>query len=276
MVDPATPPPNAKTAADPRVTHEVTLSVDPYGNVLRSVTVGYGRRYLDPALTPTDQIRQSDTLSTYAEHTYTNAVLSNDVYRSPLPARADVYELIQLQPMSTQPDVTNLFGFDELETKLQGLAAGAYDIPFENLDSSGLTAGQTYRRLIERGRIYYRPDDMGAAVGNAKALLTLGKQESLALPGCTYKLVFTPGLISQVYKRRGSALLPTPASVLGSAAVDGGGYVDLDGDGNWWMPSGRVYHFSDAAYFTPGKKQRLSNNSSYLGASRTHSTTPRR
>jgi len=29
--------------------------------------------------------------------------------------------------------------------------------------------------------------------------------------------------------------------VLGSVAADGGGYVDLDGD--WWVPSGRMFYF---------------------------------
>ena len=42
-------------AADPRVSHVLTLSVDQYGNVLQSATAGYGRRYLDPALSPADQ-----------------------------------------------------------------------------------------------------------------------------------------------------------------------------------------------------------------------------
>ncbi len=87
---------------------------------------------------------------------------------------------------------------------------------------------------------------MGAAAVDPNALLPLGKLESLALPGSQYKLVFTPGLIPQVYQRGGSALLPAPASVLGNVSPDGGAYVDLDGDDSWWMPSGRVFHFSTA------------------------------
>ena len=31
-------------------------------------------------------------------------------------------------------------------------------------------------------------------------------------------------------------MAPTPATVIGSAASDGGGYADLDGNGNWWVP----------------------------------------
>ena len=35
---------------DPRIRHALTLAVDRFGNVLRSATVGYGRRRQDPAL----------------------------------------------------------------------------------------------------------------------------------------------------------------------------------------------------------------------------------
>ena len=45
---------------------------------------------------------------------------------------------------------------------------------------------------MERTRTYYRPDDMGAAAGDPRTLLTLGNLESFALPGDSYKLAFTP------------------------------------------------------------------------------------
>src|SRR5207248_6933973 len=97
IMDPSSPPP-AVTAADPRVTHSLTLAADPFGNVLQSVTAAYGRRYLDPALTPADQLKQSANLLTYADNTYTNAVLLDDTYRTPRPAQAGTYELLQVQP----------------------------------------------------------------------------------------------------------------------------------------------------------------------------------
>jgi RHS repeat-associated protein len=201
---------------------------------------------LDPALVPTDQAKQSVTLSTYAEAAYTNAVLLDDAYRTPLPAESSTYELIQVHPDSTQPDVTNLFRFAELQTKVQSASDGKHDLLYENLNPTGLVAGEPYRRLIARDRTLYRPDDMGASAGNPKALLALGQLESLALPGSAYKLAFTPGLVSQVYQRGGTPLLPTSATVLASVATDGGGYVDLDGDGCWWIPSGRIYYLPTA------------------------------
>ena len=33
-----------RNPADPRIRHALTLEVDPYGNVLRSLAIGYGRR----------------------------------------------------------------------------------------------------------------------------------------------------------------------------------------------------------------------------------------
>jgi RHS repeat-associated protein len=261
LADQNAPPPDAKSAADPRVTHAMTLAVDTFGNVLQSVAVGYGRRYLDPALTPADQSKQTTLLSTYTQNSYTNAILTGDTYRTPLPAQASSYELIQVEPASAQADLTNLFGFDELMAKVQAAGDGAHDIPYENLNPTGLNAGQPYRRLIGQARTQYRPDDMGAAAGNYKALLPLGKLESLALLGCSYKLALTAGLLSQVYQRGGTALLPTPATVLESITPDGGAYVDLDTNGNWWIQSGRIYYALSPAI--PGEEMQA-RGSCYL------------
>ena len=240
------PPPGAKDAADPRVSHTLTLATDPYGNVLQSANIAYGRRYRDPGLTPDDQIKQRTLLGTYAQTSYTNAVLAEDAYRTPLPAVSQ-YELIQLPSPATPPGVTPLLGFAAMAGAIQGAADGAHDIAFEVLNPTGLQAAQAYRRRLAVSRTLYRPDDMGASTADANALLPLGKVETLALPGVQYQLVFTPGLVSQVYQRAGDALLPVPASVLGSAAANGGGYVDLDGDGHWWQPSVRVFHAPAAA-----------------------------
>ena len=45
--------------ADPRVSHSVTLEVDDFGNVLRSVAVGYGRRFPDRSDLLTEQDREN-------------------------------------------------------------------------------------------------------------------------------------------------------------------------------------------------------------------------
>jgi RHS repeat-associated protein len=88
-----------------------------------------------------------------------------------------------------------------------------------------------FRRLIEHVRTLYRRDDL-------TELLPLGVFDALALPGETYKLAFTSGLLNQVYQRGHEPLLPTdPANLLRTE----GGYVP-DDKGNWWVSSGRVFH----------------------------------
>ena len=120
---------------------------------------------------------------------------------------------------------------------------GAHDLAYENFNPTGLNAGQPYRRLLSTTRTLYRPNDLGQAAGNPQALLPLGTLESLALPGATYKQALTPGLIAQVYERNADgAAADTRPRVLASTASDGGGYVDLDGNGNWWIPSTRIYY----------------------------------
>jgi RHS repeat-associated protein len=262
LVDPSAPPPGALTAADPRVTHAITLAIDSYGNPLQSLTIAYGRRYHDPDLTAVDQLQQSTPQSVYTESSYTNAVLDDDSYRIPLVAQTNTYELLQFTPDTATPGITNLFGFEEVLSKTQQSSDGHHEIAFENRNPSGLNAGEVYRRLLTSQRTYYRPDDMGAAAADVNALLALGKLDPLALPGSSYKLAFTPGLISQVYQRNGTALLPTPATVLGSSSGDGGGYVDLDGDGHWWVPSGRIFH--SPTITTPALEQSQAEQNFYL------------
>jgi RHS repeat-associated protein len=242
LADQNNPPAGAASVSDPRVTHAVTLSVDPFGNVLQSVAIGYGRRYADPALTLNDQTKQSTSLATYTANSYTNPILLDDIYRTPLPAESSTYELIQLQLKADPAAPTTLFLFDKLQTQVGQASDAGHEISYEDINPANLITGQPYRRLFERMRTYYRPDDMGQAAGSPAALLPLGTLQPLALPGSSYKLAFTPGLVSQVFQRGGIALLSTPARVLGSFAPDGGAYVDLDKDGHWWAPSGRIFY----------------------------------
>jgi RHS repeat-associated protein len=167
-----------------------------------------------------------------------------------------------LQPAANHAGITNLFLFSEVQTKVLAASDGTHDILFENLNPTGLTAGQVYRRVFTGVRTYYRPDDMGASAGSSAALLPLGTIESMALNGCTYKAALTPGLIPQVFLRGATQLLPTPATVLASVAPDGGGYVDLDGDGQWWIPGGRVYYAPAPA--TPAQEKTAATQNFYL------------
>src|SRR5690606_21189848 len=43
LTDQNAPSPGAKSAADPRISHTLTLAVDPFGNILQSAALAYGR-----------------------------------------------------------------------------------------------------------------------------------------------------------------------------------------------------------------------------------------
>jgi RHS repeat-associated protein len=221
--------------ADPRVSHSLTLEVDDYGNVLQSVSIGYGRRFADPSplLTDADRAKQRQILLTYSDNRFTNVIEERHAYRTPLPADSRAFELTHVKPLATQPGVTPLLRFEELKAQVARASDGCHDLPYEDVDARGGRTEAPYRRLIEENRSYYRADSLDR-------ILPLGVVETLALPGQSYKLAFTPGLLAQVY-RRGEPpenLLPDVDHVLRHE----GKYIDLTGDGRWWLPSGQVFY----------------------------------
>src|SRR5262249_8134726 len=167
----------------------------------------------------------------YTESRVTNAIddvaAHPDDYHTPLPCETRTYELTGFKPENNAAR----FSFDEWTRDGFALPTSATEIPYEQ--TADHTAPQT--RLIEHVRTLYRKDDLTAP-------LPLGDVEPLAVPGESYKLAFTPGLLAEVFQRNGQALLPNPADVLGGQGPDRGGYVDLDGNGHWWIPSGRLFY----------------------------------
>ena len=223
--------------ADPRVTHAMTLKVDDYGNVLSAANIGYGRRFPDNAGLPhgPDRHKQEQLLLTLTESDYTNAVWEREAYRTPLPSEARMYELYNFRPENHRFGVTNLFRFEEMESKVAEASDGRHDLPYEDMNAAGAFGGAPCRRLFQRSRTLYRGNHLDR-------LLPLGRLESLALPGQAYQLAFTPGVIRDIYRRNlanqsAEDLLPDPKPVLSE-----GGYLDLDCDGHWWIPSGQIFY----------------------------------
>jgi RHS repeat-associated protein len=198
-----------RNPADPRISHALTLAVDDYGNVLQSVAIGYQRR--SPAFN-----EQGATLATLTQSQYTNAVLEDDAYRTPLPAEVKIFEL-------TAPGLSVAKPLDFAAVAM--MAAAATEIPYEAQPSPG----RTQKRTIKQLRTLYRKDDLSA-------LLSLASLESMALPGESYKLALTPGLLDVFQPNASRAQL---TSILTSPDV---GYRDLDGDGRLWIPSGQAFY----------------------------------
>jgi hypothetical protein len=247
-----------RSPEDPRTSHTLTLEVDPFGNVLRSLAVAYGRRVpsSDPALSAEDRAKQSDLLITYTQSAYTQ----NDVpltlqaghHRSPLPAEARTYELTGYAPENGR----DRFSFDEWVRNDFALLTSALEIPYEAQPTHGISQ----KRLIEHVRTLYRKDDLSA-------FAPLGRVEAQALPGESYKLALTPSLLASVYVRRQSGqpdenLLPSPSALLEGKGLDQGGYVAWDG--GWWIPSGRVYYDAGADIANPASTAAAERNAAEL------------
>jgi RHS repeat-associated protein len=199
--------------SDPRISHDLMLDVDDFGNVLTSARAGYGRLQTDPALTPADQAKQSTTLLTYTEQRYTNAVEAADAYRTPLGAEARTFELTGLAPSPGNVRFT----FDQIAAA----EAAATTIPYEQAPTSGATE----KRLIKHTRTLYRRDDLAGP-------LPLGTVEPLALPFESYSLALTPGLVAHVYSGR----------VTDAMLADEGRYMHSEGEADWWAPSGQMFY----------------------------------
>ncbi len=227
----------AEKMADPRVTHSLTLDVDQYGNVLLSADVAYGRRLENAALSPDDQKRQSRTHVIFIENLFTNAILESADYRTPLPSESQTYELLKVRPSANITGVTNLFRFDELNSQITSAGDQGATLPYQEWDADEETLPGPRRRLIERVRTHYRQNDLSGP-------LPLADLESLALPFESYKLAFTPELVTEIFKRETNGveeiLIPDQTALLGSQ--ENGGYVHSEGDANWWIPSGQIFY----------------------------------
>ncbi|MEU7825751.1 SpvB/TcaC N-terminal domain-containing protein [Catellatospora sp. NPDC049133] len=222
------------TVMDPRISHELVLDADDFGNVLLSATVGYGRRHpdadvdpmLDAATRDAIRVAQTGVRVKVTASTFTNPVRTAAAFRAPQPAEVRTYELVNVTPPPGAP-----FALADLKAQVLTAAEVSYEQP--------PVAGPC-RRLLEHTRVRYRRDDLTGPLGP-------GVQEPLGLPYESYRLAFTPGLLERAYRRGTQNLLPSPALVLG---VEGG---HVYADGGWWIPSGRLL-YSPGAADTPAQE----------------------
>ncbi|TXH68383.1 MAG: toxin [Lysobacteraceae bacterium] len=259
-----------RNPTDPRIAHAMTLEVDDRGNILKQVEIAYGRRsqvrrvdsagnvqlVANPgleALHAADRPTQTTARLIYVEHRFTSEIDDADARRGPLPCETSRYELTGYVP--TGPDgryrAQDFVGPDPMSPGRLRHEFVAPELPYE-----AVASGARRRRPVGRVRTLYRRDDL-------TGLLPLGQSQVLALPGESYKLAFTPGLIAEAFQRPrqgrpADILLSDPADVLGGVGPDRGGYLPSqtlkadgrfpadDPDGHWWIPSGRVFYSPQA------------------------------
>ncbi len=222
--------------SDPRITHNITLAVDSFGNATKTVAIGYGRRAgysaPEPGLSSTFQSMlahdQTRRQVTGTEQAFTSPIhqpweaTAFDVYHAPLPCEMILAELTGIAPTG------NRFTFTEMDGHWTTLWSGTHDVPYEQVSTPDIEGVGTptglARRIVEHTRTLYRKDDLSA-------LLPLGSLESHGLPGEGYQRALTSGLITRIFGTR----------VNGTILAEGG-YVQLPGGSDWWIPTGRIYY----------------------------------
>ena len=155
-------PVDGELRADPRITHDLVLAVDDYGNPLRSASAGYGRRFPDRTLSEEDQEAKRRLRLTYTENGYTNPVELPDAHRTPMPSETRTFEIVGLTRSgwirALEPAAVRLrraarrAGRDPRRAAVPGLGR-----------RPGPTCPRPARRLITRTRVRYRRDDLSGA-----------------------------------------------------------------------------------------------------------------
>ncbi|KAL6885788.1 SpvB domain-containing protein [Trichoderma evansii] len=212
-----------RKSEDPRISHILNLKRDGFGNLLKSLMICYGIR--NSSLNGAAKAIQEETLMTYSEQDYTNFIDNSTAYVLPHPAENRVYEITGVRPLPcNQYFCVSDFSRDDFQP-LRELREVSYE--------TEKTASSRWKRLAHKSRVYYRSDDLSR-------ILPLGKVENMTHAGCSYAMAFTPGLVS---KFTGSNFTLIPNAI---DTFTQGGYIDLDKDSNWWVPSGRSYFHPSA------------------------------
>ena len=213
-----------RNPSDPRVTHELLLDVDDFGNVTRKAAISYARAGA-PALTP----EQGKAWATLAETDYINHA-GDDFHRVGVTFAERSFELTGLTLPFAGQGLMQLPALKALVNSLDPAKDVAYDA-----SPSGI--GVERRLLDSKQQLFYR-DDQSAA-------LALGQIESLALPFASYQLALTPGLVAEI-AAESQAL--TGVAFDPSILLNEGHYVQRDA--GYWTASGQL-RFDAARFYLP-------------------------
>jgi RHS repeat-associated protein len=179
-----------RNAADPRLTHDVVIDVDPYGNVTAEASIAYARRVPKaPAL-----VEQGTTTILYTTRAYSNREEAT-WRRIGVPFQTRRFEL-------APPATAGLLDASKLR------------------DAFALAAS---RRLLGAQRILYWSDDLTGA-------LPLGDPGRRALARESYNAVFTAGMVATIFGPRVSdALLESEGGYLRWPGENDGLWWDRSG-----------------------------------------------
>lgn len=198
---------------DPRIGHSINVEIDAFGNILQSATIVYGRRNADAHLpTSADRQQQLQQYVVYTQNNYTTFIDSPTAYRLPVLCETIAWELNAPTPAH------GFFTAGEIEGIFNNAATALFEQP----------ALTNQKRKVKHSRTLFLKDDLSGP-------MALGTQDTRALPYENYVQVFTSTLASSIYGGKFND----------SLWRNKGLYVSFEGDGNYWIRSGRIY-FTDS------------------------------
>ncbi|KAF2012901.1 RHS repeat-associated core domain protein [Aaosphaeria arxii CBS 175.79] len=230
--------------SEPRITHSMVIETNEFGQILKEVTVGYGRSKPDMILpTGWDREVQRKTYVTYSENAVTNKIDDNTLYpgsyRVPQQCEARSFELTGFD----RGDPKTPFLYETWTKDNFDLVKSATEIGFEEEPDISMLQ----KRLLKQSRTLFRKSDL---TGN----LPLTKMDHMALSGQSYRLAFTSSMLDKHLENDGRPLIPNIRPLLTRKSTDEGGYVisaDLkalglfaptDPDDCYWVPSGETFY----------------------------------
>ncbi|HTN87933.1 MAG TPA: SpvB/TcaC N-terminal domain-containing protein [Sorangium sp.] len=200
-----------RNESDPRVAHALTLEIDDHGAVKRTAQIGYRRRAAWAAFP-----EQAEGKATLTEHDVVHLIPGQEgAYRIGVPIESRTYELHGL-PLGSE----GVLAFQAV--------LDAADVA-THLEHDGTPDGSSQKRLLQQARTTYWSDDLTGP-------LPFGEVGSRALPYESLAKVLTPSLIASVFGTR-----------VTSGMLAEGGYLQLSGDADTWVSSGRAV--PSAAHF---------------------------
>ena len=210
-----------RNLADPRIVHQFNLELGPYGNVIKSAAVVYGRQVADAALPATVRNEQQRSWITYSESDYTPDIddAVTRAYRIRVPYESRAYEITGVVSAGA------LFELQELSDAIAGTAPIDYD---------DIADGTPQRRLLAHTRGLFRD--------NALNPMPLGQWDTLGISAQSFSLGLTDASVASYY-----------AGHVSDAELIAAGYVHFDGDAHWWLPSGTAVYSADpvADFYVP-------------------------
>ena len=115
-----------KKIDDPRVSHNIVLETDEYGNVIRSVQIAYPRKNPDMTLPAEARECQAKTVIVYTKNSLTNDIDTQDIYLLRQPSESKVYEVKAPGRSGELYSAKDFEKIDQFSKQLQGRSKTLY------------------------------------------------------------------------------------------------------------------------------------------------------